>query len=409
MLWTLKYKPNKIEEVAGNEEILEEVKKWALDWNRNIEGKPLLLHGPTGIGKSALAYAIAQSMDWDIVEMNASNLRTKDMIEKIAGLASTTAGLFGKRKLILLDEIDGLQAKDRGGASAVLELIKTTRQPLLLIANDIWQQNLTYIRAMCKLIEMKKLNSRTLANILTRITKHENIAVSESIIQDIAKNSEGDLRSGLNDLQAICEGRAEVTSVESLSYRDRLKNVFDSVRRVFKSKTFQDARSSLYGLDLDHNMFMQWIDQNISSEYEKIPDLANAYNNLSKADVFDGRITKRQYWGFLRYSNDLMTAGVALAKEEPYHKFTKYQFPSYIKSLSQIKARRAMEKAIGLKIGSKCHVSWKDGRLYLPLIRLLASENQDKLKSFFNFEDEEIEFISGKKKAEKPKTKKTKS
>ncbi|MBI4399448.1 replication factor C large subunit [Candidatus Micrarchaeota archaeon] len=405
MLWTLKYKPNKIEEVAGNEEILEEVKKWALDWNRNIEGKPLLLHGSPGIGKSALAYAIAQSMEWDIIEMNASNLRTKDMIERIAGAASVTMGLFGKRKLILLDEIDGLQSRDRGGAPAVLDLIKNARQPIILIANDIWQQNLAYIRAMCKQIEMKKLNSRTMSSILTRLIKNEHLNVNESIIQEIAKNSEGDLRSAINDLQAVCEGKTEVTTLASLSYRDRIKNVFDSVRKVFKAKTFDDARSSLYGLDLDHNMFLQWIDQNIPNEYEKISDIAKAYDNLSRADVFDGRITNRQYWGFLRYSNDLMTAGIALAKEEPYHKFTKYQFPSYIKALSQTRARRAMEKSVGLKIGSRCHVSRRDALLYLPLIRLLATDQENKLKSFFNFEDEEMEFILGKKKAETPKKK----
>ena len=51
---------------------------------------------------------------------------------------------------------------------------------------------------------------------------------------------------------------------------------------------------------------------------------------LSKADIFDGRIKRRQYYGLLKYSSVLMTYGVAAAKKEKYKKFTRYRFPSFL-------------------------------------------------------------------------------
>lgn len=405
MLWSDKYCPKNLEQFAGNGEIVEEVKKWAMDWERGKAGKPILLSGSPGVGKSTLSYALAGTMCWPVVEMNASDLRDEESVRRIVGEASASNTLFGGRRLVLIDEVDGMQRADRGGGKAIVELLKNAMQPVILTANDVWKPSMATLKSYCNMLPMRKVNSRTIASLLRKIAEKESLKVPEEILTGIANNSSGDLRSAINDLQAVGEGGAGAADV--IGYRDRDKNIFDSVRAVLKANDYKGANEVLWGVD-DRSMFVRWIEENIPLEYEKPKEIEEAFERLSRADVFEGRIIRRQYWGFMRYSNVLATAGVALAKEEPYHKFVKYQFPRIINALSRSRGERTMNREIGVKMGRRCHVSSKDAvELFLPLIKLFCREssNVEKVQDYFEFEDEEMEYIVGGKKAA-PKSRK---
>jgi len=399
MLWTDKYRPKNLEEFAGNPEAVEGIKRWAFDWERGKDGKPILIHGSPGVGKSALAYALAGSMEWPVVEMNASDFRDEESVRRIVGEASASNTLFGGRRLVLIDEVDGLQRSDRGGNKAILEVVKNAAQPVILTANDVWKPSLASIRTASTVIPMRKVNSRTIASILKKIASREKVEVADEVITNIANNSSGDLRSAINDLQALAEGGTGSAAI--VGQRDRERNIFESVRSVFKAKEFEEAREVMWGVD-DREMFVKWIEENVPLEYEKACDIERAFEMLSRADVFDGRIMRRQHWGFMRYSNDLATAGVALAKEEPYHKFVKYQFPRIISSLGSSRGERAARKAVGLKIGQKCHLSSRDAvGIFLPLLRAVCKESgsAQKVQEYFDFDDDEMEYVVGGKKA----------
>jgi len=403
MLWNDKYRPKNLESFAGNPEVVEEVKRWAMDWERGKVGKPILLHGSAGVGKSTLVYALAGSMGWPVVEMNASDLRDEESVRRVVGEASSSGTLFGGRRLILIDEVDGMQRSDRGGSKAILEIARSAAQPVILTANDVWKPALATLRNSCTLLGMRKVNSRTIASLLKKIAEKEKLKVADEVLTNIANNSSGDLRSAINDIQALGEG--EVGDAGVIGHRDRERNIFESVRMVLKAKSYEEARNVLWGVD-DRNMFVKWIEENIPLEYEKACDIDRAFDMLSRADVFEGRITRRQHWGFLRYANDLATAGVALAKEEPYHKFVKYQFPRIISSLGSSRGERAMRKGVGIKIGKRCHLSSKDAvELFIPLLKLICKEsrNAQKVQDYFEFDDEEMEYIAGGKKAKKKK------
>ena len=73
--------------------------------------------------------------------------------------------------------------------------------------------------------------------------------------------------------------------------------------------------------DLDESFL--WLEENLPKEYEG-KDLERAFDCLSRADVFKGRIRRWQHWRFLVYINDLMTAGIALSKDEKYKKVISY-------------------------------------------------------------------------------------
>ncbi|MEM2974296.1 MAG: hypothetical protein QW112_01565 [Candidatus Micrarchaeia archaeon] len=132
-----------------------------------------------------------------------------------------------------------------------------------------------------------------------------------------------------------------------------------------------------------------WIDENIPREYERPEDIYRAYEALSRADIFEGRIHRRQNWKLRKYSMDLATAGVALAKKERYKKFTAYQFPKILTRMSAMQARRAMLNTICKKIAERTHVSSQFVRQNLFYIAPMAIKNPQ----FFGFEENEMDFI----------------
>ncbi|MEM3399983.1 MAG: replication factor C large subunit [Candidatus Micrarchaeia archaeon] len=392
MLWTERLSPKKLDDIVGNSDAVETVKKWAYEWERGKAMKPLLLIGPAGVGKSAIARALASEMGWEIVEMNASDIRDKETVMRILGSASTMQGLFGSRRLILIDEVDGLYRSDRGGANAIAEVIKGASQPIILTANDPYAKSLSAIRGLCTEVKMKRINVRSVASFIKKIAQQEGVEITQEIVNTIAESSKGDLRSAINDMQALAEGRTKIGSFV-LGVRDREEGVYNVVQRVLKSTSYVDALDAIENVDVDHDMLKAWIDENIADEYENPSEIANAYDALSRADVFDGRIYRRQYWGFLRYSNVLMSAGVALSKKERYRKYVVYRFPTRIRTLSTLKAKRESEKKVGMKIGAKLHCSSKEARWYFPIIARMLEDDREGTVHFFKFDEEDEEML----------------
>ncbi|HTX44381.1 MAG TPA: AAA family ATPase, partial [Methanocella sp.] len=138
MDWAEKYRPISLSDVIGNDAAVKALKKWAATFG---EGKrAAILYGGPGVGKTSAALALAHDMGWDFIEMNASDQRTKDAINRVAGSASKTGTFEGarERRLIILDEADNLHGNaDRGGEAAMIGVIRNSDQPIILIANDL--------------------------------------------------------------------------------------------------------------------------------------------------------------------------------------------------------------------------------------------------------------------------------
>jgi len=387
MLFTEKYRPKRLSDLAGNPESIEKIRRWAIGWDHGTRGQPLLLYGAIGTGKTAVAYALAEEFGWDMLEMNASGLRDEESINRIAGAAGESLSLSGKRKLILLDDVDGLQGReDRGGAGAIASLLESSRQPIILTAHDLWDKKLSGIRASCVKLEFKRINSASVTAILRKVASEEKFHATEELITKISSGCAGDMRSALNDLQAHNQS----------GERDREKTIFEAVRAIFKSTTYSDARKASYNIDEDKDTLKMWIDENIPIEYETATEIAAAFDNLSRADIFDGRIFKRQYYGFLRYSSDLMTAGVALSRGSTPPRFVNYQFPSYIRTMGATKGSRGMKKKLGEKIGKITHCSSGDAEVYFNLIKNEAEKDICAIIALYGFEEDELAFLLGK-------------
>jgi replication factor C large subunit len=363
----------------GNEKIVERIKEWAAKWERGMPQKPLLLHGPPGCGKTTLAYILAKEMGWEIVETNASDARSKKKLEENIGPAAGATTLSGGRRLVVVDEVDGIDTKsDRGAVSAMMEMISGSTQPMILLANDPYGKKIKDFKAVAEFIELKPVDKRSMAKFLKFVTASEELEADDLLIKDIVDKANGDVRSALIDLQNT-----------SPHDRNRKMDIFKGMGHLFKAMDFETAKRIPDQVGMDPEFFFLWIEENIPREYKKPEDICRAYEALSRADVFEGRIYRRQNWKLRKFSIDLATAGVALAKKERYKDFINYQFPSIINRMSAIQMKRAMLKKICGKIASRTHVSSSFVRQNMFFIAPIAIRNPQ----FFEFDDEELDFL----------------
>jgi len=371
-----KYKPKNLKEFVGHKEVVDVFLKWISKWKPS--SKALLFYGMPGTGKTALIQAYSNEMKFDFIEMNASDFRSAQQIQGVFGQSMKQASLFKKSKVFLIDEVDGIAGReDLGGVGAVIKIIKESRFPIVLTANNAFDPRLRTLRQYCQLVQFKKISVFDIEKRLREICEREKIKVDGEVLKVLAKRSEGDLRSAINDLETISQGRKEI-AVEDLAIlgqREREANIFEVLRDIFKAKTAQAARLALAHLDKDPDEVFWWIENNISKEYEKPGEVAAAYEALSIADIFRQRIMKRQNWRMRAYMIDVMTAGVAMAKQEVYKKFTRYQYPGNIIMLGRSKEGRRVVREILKKFSVSNHCSIKKFRSEtLPFVKIMMKD-----------------------------------
>jgi replication factor C large subunit len=382
-MFTIKYRPKSLKDFVDQKEALAKFLEWYRNWKPG--SKAALLYGKPGTGKTCLVEAFANDKNLELIQMNASDVRSKKQIEEVFGHASAVASFFKKGRIFLIDEVDGLSGKeDVGGIQAIIEIIKKSKHPVVLTANDPYDPKLRVLREYCELIPFGDIHVWDIEKKLKEICDKEGIEYDKEVLNQLAKRSEGDLRAAINDLETIARGKKKITlkDLEVLGYRERERDMFEALKILFKTTSFTGARLSIANVDLETEIIMWWIEENIPNEYEKPEEIARAYEALAKADLFRARIMSRNYWKLMRYMNDLMTAGVSLAKDEMYRKFTKYQFPSKLRYLSSSKEEREQEKERLKKLSKLLNCSTKKIRTeFLPYFKVL--EKDKNFQKFF--------------------------
>ena len=394
--WTKIYQPKNLSELQGQDSAINQLKSFIENFKKGK--KSALIHGPTGSGKTAAIYALANDLNYEIMEVNASDKRNKEEIHHLVGSASNQMSLFHKGKIILIDEIDGVSGtKDRGGIPEIIRIIEKTSFPLILTANDPWDSKFSLLRRKSEIIAFRTLNYLSISKVLERICKHEKIMYDESALKSLARSAGGDMRSSINDLQLISQGTKKLNKkdVEELSQRNKKQTMINALMRIFKTLDPKIAISSFDEVGEDTNKRFLWMDENLPKEYTKSKDISNAYNQLSRADVFQGRIRRWQHWRFLVYINILLSAGIALSKDEKYKGFSKYGPTKRILKIWQSNITNQKRKAIAEKIAEKTHISVKQSFKQIPYIKAISKNKcfSDALKQEFNLEKEEISWL----------------
>jgi replication factor C large subunit len=408
--WTQKHKPQTLNEIVGNKDAKQQFLSWLKSWSKGIPKKrAAFLHGSPGVGKTVTVETLAKELNMELVEKNASDYRTADAIKRFAGLASQYATLFGGNRLILLDEVDGIAGReDRGGVRELTNVLKTTRSPVVLTANDAYNPRFKTIRKYCLVIAFKKPTIREGVSHLKRICAKEGIAADEEALKVIVERAGRDVRSAVNDLQALAQGKTRLAmeDVAWLAGRDRKEVIFDVMRTILYSRDSWEAKKAVSSADVDPDMLFNWIYENTPYHITDPHDLVKAMYYLALADIYRKRIRDTQYWTLLKYVIDFMSSGVAVSRQRTKSSgWIPFRFPEKIRLLSRTKGERALQKSIGMKIRKRCHISaTRSSKEVMPYLKIIFENNPEMaagLSDWLDLDEDMIEYLAGNKKRTK--------
>lgn len=298
-MWSEKYRPQNISDMIGNEESRSLMIEWFAKWKKGT--KPLLLVGPPGIGKTTIAYLTAKQFGYDMIGLNASDVRSKSRITEILSPVLSNVSVLGI-PMIFIDEVDGIHGRgDYGGAEALIEILKEPTVPILLAANSDTSDKMKSIKKVVKTISFKPIPPRLLKIYLENILKKENAKLSPGSMIKIIDRSRGDIRSMINLTQSLVTGFNPQTekTFESI-------NVEDGINAFFKANSIDEARSVLYSMQIDPKLKIDSFYSSIITSNLDNDTLAKLLEIISEADMLYGKIMSTQNWRLLRYLNEIL-------------------------------------------------------------------------------------------------------
>lgn len=377
MMWSEKHRPKQIIDMVGNEESRKSLVDWIVKWKKGV--KPILLVGPPGIGKTTIAHLAAKEFGYDLVGMNASDVRNKSNIEELLSPLLGNTSLLGK-PLIFIDEVDGIHGRaDFGGVEALLKILKEPTIPIILAANSDDSDKMKNIKKTTKVIYLKPLPPRLLGLYLNKVLKDEGAKLSPGTIIKIIVECKGDIRSLLNMAQAQLGG-FDVLSDKSFEALD----VEAGVNAFFKAKTKQEAQSVLYSLRIDPREKINAFYSSIVTSNVSNNDMIKLLDVVSEADVLYGKIMKTQEWRLLRYLDNIL---LKLYSENLPVQYSQYNLSWPL--LNKIRWDGKVIKSLAANLARRFHVSQSTiATFYLPYI-LFCTKNK-KLELEVNPEYSEV-------------------
>lgn len=386
--WCEKYRVRRLSDIKSQDLAIDKIKLFLRNFPKK---KAAILHGPPGVGKTSLAYAIASEIDAEILELNASDLRNKTKISEIIGPASQQKSLFRKHKILLVDEVDGVSAvKDKGGLGELIVLIEKSAFPVVLTANDIWQQKFNLIRQKSELIQIKEVDYKVILEILKEVCEKENCAVSSEVLTSISIKARGDVRAALNDFQMLSKMESPEL-IKEVEERNKEQSIFTALQYIFKNAKINEEMLRVFdNVNMPIDEIFLWIEENLPLEYGGV-ELAKSLDALSLADVFRGRIQRQRHWRFMVYEYFLL--GPAIAGAKPYNRtgWTSYRKPSRILKIWLQNQRSIKKKSICQKYARHCHISTKTAAKEWLLIRQILKN--DKIRKELKLDSDEIAYL----------------
>ncbi len=396
-----KYRPQFLDQLKRDKAI-EEIRKWARAWK---EGKPikpgLLIYGPPGTGKTSAAMALAREMSWEYYELNASDVRSKKLLEQTAILTSQYFQLSdhpSRLKLIVLDEVDSLyerneQGYDTGGKSAILQLLNSTQNPVVLIANDPYQLKSSttgrQIADKCLEVNFQRYRSTQIYSTLKEICFKENMNCPDDVLKDIAERANGDMRAAINDLEGFnANFRGET--------RDQTENIYSLINdAIFGRRDFQEIKNGMINLGEDPNNLILFFIENIFKLNDDKMKFHEALERLAKADDFLGRVLSRNNYAMWGYANDLISS-ISTMKLPPSKNY-RFSYPNLIRKMAELRTSRNIRRNISAMGGRYVHKSSNFVSLnILPIIASISAKDEkfkNKMKERFGDIFEELESI----------------
>ncbi|KAF9684818.1 hypothetical protein SADUNF_Sadunf04G0158200 [Salix dunnii] len=246
LTWTEKYRPKVPNEMIGNQSLVTQLHNWLKNWNEQFHDagnkgkgkkqndstakKAVLLSGPPGIGKTTSAKLVSKMLGFQAIEVayflykfvelsvNASDNRGKADAKIFKGISGSNANCIKElisnealgfdmdrskhlKTVLIMDEVDGMSAGDRGGVADLIASIKISKIPIICICNDRYSQKLKSLVNYCLLLSFRKPTKQQMSKRLIQVANAEGLKVNEIALEELAERVNGDMRMALNQLQ----------------------------------------------------------------------------------------------------------------------------------------------------------------------------------------------------------------
>ena len=319
----------KISEFVGNENSRKKVLEWLIKWSDG--SKPLLLVGPPGVGKTSFVHALCREFDIDLIELNASDTRNKNLLAQVIFPIFSNASLTGKNFLLFLDEIDGISNReDSGGLDFLLDLFKEPSIRVVMAANKS-NEAIKKISKVSKTITFSPIPPRLSMLYLDRILRLQSSSMKLEDRIAVVRNCFGDIRSLLNAAQIM---KAGYTTTKNPVLDIDIENM---INQFFSSTTFEEALDVIQRADISYSdpRFGQSSEDrrkdilagffsSIVMSKTDIPTITLLLDRLSELDVILGRSLVMRNWKILRYFPLILTRSLFYESRNKYIRYNRY-------------------------------------------------------------------------------------